>query len=81
MLRRGDLVLDAVIPFVNVRASTTKNGKSVAIRLHPDVVAALREHFHLWIVPMGALHTDREVRFFSLLILRLRYISERVELV
>jgi integrase len=42
-LRWGDLVLDAVTPFVNVRASTTKNGKAAAMRLHPELAMALRE--------------------------------------
>jgi integrase len=37
----GDLHLDAVMPFVQVRASTTKNGKPAVMRLHPEVVAAL----------------------------------------
>ena len=39
----GDVRLDAVTPFVQVRASTTKNGKPAAMRLHPEVVAALAE--------------------------------------
>jgi integrase len=39
----GDVHLDAVTPFVQVRASTTKNGKPAAMRLHPEVVAALAE--------------------------------------
>ncbi len=43
-LKWSDLSLDAVTPFVQVRASTTKNGKPAAMRLHPDVVAALLEH-------------------------------------
>jgi integrase len=42
-LRWGDLVLDAVTPFVKVRASTTKNGKAADMRLHPELAAALRE--------------------------------------
>jgi integrase len=37
----GDVHLDAVTPFVQVRASTTKNGKPAAMRLHPEVVTAL----------------------------------------
>jgi integrase len=37
------LRLDAVTPFVSVRASTTKNGKSADMRLHPELAAALRE--------------------------------------
>jgi hypothetical protein len=36
-------------------------------------VLALREHFHLWVNSDGTVHTDHEVRFFRLLILRLRY--------
>lgn len=39
----GDIKLDAVVPFVEVRASTTKNKKPARIRLHDEVVAALRE--------------------------------------
>lgn len=42
-LRWGDLVLDAVTPFVTVRASTTKNGKAVAMRLRPELAEVLRE--------------------------------------
>jgi integrase len=42
-LKWGDLHLEAVTPFVKVRASTTKNGKSAEMRLHPDLAAALRE--------------------------------------
>jgi len=37
-----DLHLDAVTPFVRVRASTTKNGKSAELRLVPEVVESLR---------------------------------------
>jgi integrase len=40
-LKWTDVHLDAVIPFVQVRASTTKNSKPVTMRLHTDVVAAL----------------------------------------
>jgi integrase len=40
-LKWGDVHLDAVMPFVQVRASTTKNGKPVAMRLHPDAVKAI----------------------------------------
>lgn len=43
-LKWGDLHLDAVKPFVKVRASTTKNGKSAVIPLVPEVEAAAREH-------------------------------------
>jgi integrase len=42
-LKWSDLTLDAVTPFVQVRASTTKNGKSAAMRLHPELAAALAE--------------------------------------
>jgi integrase len=42
-LKWGDLHLDAVTPFVKVRASTTKNGKSADIRLLPELAAALGE--------------------------------------
>ena len=38
----GDVHLDGNQPFVNVRASTTKNHKQAVIPLHSDVVAALR---------------------------------------
>jgi integrase len=37
----NDLHLDAVTPFVQVRASTTKNGKPADIRLLPELVTAL----------------------------------------
>ena len=39
----ADLHLDAVTPFVRVRAATTKNGKSADMRLHPELAAVLRE--------------------------------------
>jgi integrase len=39
----GDLNLDAVTPFVKVRASTTKNGKSAEMRLHPELAEGLRK--------------------------------------
>ena len=42
-LKWGDLRLDAVTPFVKIRASTTKNGKSADMRLHPELAAALRD--------------------------------------
>jgi len=45
-----DLHLDAEQPFVNVRASTTKNHKTAIIALHPDVVTELRK---LPLVPGG----------------------------
>ena len=38
----GDIVLDAVVPFVRVRASTTKNGKPAEMRLHPELVGVLQ---------------------------------------
>jgi integrase len=37
----GDLHLDAVTPFVKVRASTTKNGKSAEMRLLPELAEEL----------------------------------------
>ena len=40
-LRWGDVQLDAVEPFVNVRASTTKNHKPASMRLPGEVVTAL----------------------------------------
>lgn len=40
-LRWSDIHLEAVQPFVSVRASTTKNGEPEMMRLHDDVVAAL----------------------------------------
>ena len=42
-LKWSDLHLNAVTPFVKARASTTKNGKSAEMRLHPELVAALEE--------------------------------------
>ncbi len=42
-LKWDDLHLDAVAPFVKVRASTTKNGKPADIRLLPELAAALGE--------------------------------------
>jgi len=42
-LKWSDLHLDAVTPFVQIRASTTKNGKSADMRLHPELAAALRD--------------------------------------
>src|SRR5580658_3993082 len=41
-LEWGDVNLDCEQPFINVRASTTKNYKQAVIPLHSDVVAALR---------------------------------------
>src|SRR5208283_1638064 len=42
-LKWSDCSLDAVMPFVQVRASTTKNSKPAAMRLHPELVKALGE--------------------------------------
>ena len=42
-LKWSDLHLDAVTPFVSVRASTTKNGKAADMRLLPELAAALAE--------------------------------------
>ena len=42
-LKWGDVSLDAVTPFVQVRASTTKNSKPATMRLHSEVAHALRE--------------------------------------
>jgi integrase len=42
-LKWSDLTLDGATAFVQVRASTTKNGKSAAMRLHPDLLPALVE--------------------------------------
>ena len=41
-LEWGDVHLDCEQPFINVRASTTKNHKQAVIPLHSDVVTALR---------------------------------------
>jgi integrase len=41
-LKWSDLHLEAVVPFVKVRASTTKNGKAADIRLLPELAEALR---------------------------------------
>jgi integrase len=40
-LLRTDLHLDAAQPFINVRASTTKNHKQAILALHPDLVPEL----------------------------------------
>jgi len=53
-LRWGDVHLDAVQAFVNVRASTTKNHKPASMRLPGEVVAALES-----IRPEGASDADR----------------------
>src|SRR5208282_5585610 len=42
-LKWSDLHLDALTPFVKVRASTTKNGKPADMRLLPELAAALAE--------------------------------------
>ena len=42
-LNWGDLQLDAVTPFVKVRACTTKNGKSADMRLLPELADELRK--------------------------------------
>ena len=42
-LQWGDVKLDAVVPFLQVRASTTKNHKTAQVRLHSDVATVLRE--------------------------------------
>jgi len=43
-LERRDLHLEGEKPFVNVRASTTKNHQQAVIALHPELVEALRSH-------------------------------------
>jgi hypothetical protein len=43
-LERDDLHLEGEKPFINVRASTTKNHQQAVIALHPDLVAELRLH-------------------------------------
>ena len=42
-LLRSDLNLEAEQPFVNVRASTTKNHKQAILALHADLVSELRK--------------------------------------
>ncbi len=37
-----DIALGAVVPFIRVRASTTKNGKPAEMRLHPELVEVLQ---------------------------------------
>ena len=49
-LKWSDLHLDAVTPFVKVRASTTKNGKSADMRLHPELASALRDFKGSWVL-------------------------------
>jgi hypothetical protein len=41
-------------------------------------VLALKESFRLWAAPDGVVHTDHQVRFFRLPILRLRYALTRI---
>jgi integrase len=43
-LEPDDLHLEGEKPFINVRASTTKNHQQAVIALHPDLVAELRLH-------------------------------------
>ena len=43
-LERRDLHLEGEKPFINVRASTTKNHQQAVIALHPELVAELRSH-------------------------------------
>ncbi len=43
-LERPDLHLEGKKPFINVRASTTKNHQQAVIALHPELVAELRTH-------------------------------------
>ena len=43
LLAWSDVHLDAPVPFVRVRASTTKNGKAAEMRLVPELASALRE--------------------------------------
>jgi len=42
-LERDDLHLEGEKPFINVRASTTKNHQAV-IALHPDLSTEMRSH-------------------------------------
>lgn len=42
LLQWGDVHLDAPIPFITVRASTTKNGQTAQQDLHPDVITVLQ---------------------------------------
>jgi len=44
-LQWADLHLDAVRPFVQLRATTTKNAKADMLPLHPDLVRDLRQHW------------------------------------
>jgi integrase len=51
-LERRDLHLEGEKPFINVRASTTKNHKQAVIALHPELVAEMR--LHVSKLPAGA---------------------------
>jgi integrase len=51
-LERGDLHLEGDKPFLNARASTTKNHQQAIIALHPELVAELR--LHVSKLPAGA---------------------------
>ena len=51
-LERRDLHLEGEKPFINVRASTTKNHQQAVIALHPELVDALR--LHVAKLPAGA---------------------------
>jgi integrase len=43
-LERRDLHVEGEKPFINARASTTKNHQQAVIALHPELLAALRSH-------------------------------------
>jgi integrase len=53
-LEWGDVMLDAVSPYLAVRASTTKNGKDSDIPLHPVLLHALQK-----LKPSNAKATDK----------------------
>ncbi len=50
-MERRDLHLQGDKPFINVRASTTKNHQQAVIALHPELVAELR--LHVASLPVG----------------------------
>jgi integrase len=50
-LERDDLHLEREKPFINVRASTTKNHQQAVIALHPDLVSEM--HSHVTKLPAG----------------------------
>jgi integrase len=50
-LERRDLHLEGEKPFINVRASTTKNHQQAVIALHPELVSAMR--LHVAYLPVG----------------------------